>query len=131
MPDWATWSQIALFALPCSNVCRKLGQMANIGVSQRLWGVITQWMQGHAVPKHGTLRPNGPSAQLRKGICQLQVAQAVIKQVAGRPCLLNLSRALALHKRTLSEEPLTLREAEQQQQLVNNLSDTLRTILCL
>ena len=61
----------------------------------------------------------------------VQVAQAVIKQVAGRPCLLNLSKTLAYHKHTLLEEPLTLREAEQQQQLVNSISDTLRTILCL
>ena len=61
----------------------------------------------------------------------MQVAQAVIKQVANRPCLLNLSQTLAYHKRTLAEEPLTLAEAEQQQHLVNNISDTLRTILCL
>lgn len=60
-----------------------------------------------------------------------QVALAVIKHVAGQPCLLNLSRTLAFHKRTLKEEPLTLSEAEQQQHLVNDISDTLRTILCL
>jgi len=85
--------------------------------------------------QHGQLRaPNNKTLDhggCERGFLWLQVAQAVIKQVAGRPCLLNLSRSLAYHKRTLSEEPLTLREAEQQQQLVNNLSDTLRTILCL
>lgn len=61
----------------------------------------------------------------------LQAAQAVIEQVAANPCLLNLSRTLAFHKRTWEEEPLTLAEAEHHQHLVHDLSDTLRTILCL
>lgn len=68
---------------------------------------------------------------LRQADASVQVAQAIISQVAGRPCLLNLSRTLAYHKRTLREEPLTLAEAEQQQHLVNDISDALRTVLCL
>ena len=48
-----------------------------------------------------------------------------------RPRLMNLARVLAFHKRTLAEELLTAREVEHQQQLVNDISDTLRTILCL
>ena len=63
--------------------------------------------------------------------CMLQVAQAVVQQVASRPVLLNLVRSLAYHKRSLAQEPLTLAQAEKQQHLVNDISDTLRTILCL
>lgn len=48
-----------------------------------------------------------------------------------RPGLINLSRTLAFHKRTLAEELLTPQEMDHQQQLVNDVSDILRTILCL
>ena len=54
-----------------------------------------------------------------------------MKQVLGSPILTNLVRTLAFQKRTMNQEPLAGTTAEQLQCTINDISDTLRTILCL
>lgn len=66
--------------------------------------------------------------------------EAVLQQVAGSPVLLNLATALAYHKRLLAAaggagaggtDGLPLRLREQLRARADDLSTTLRTILCL
>ena len=56
---------------------------------------------------------------------------AFCKQVQGSATLQNLARSLAYAQRTIREEPLSPRSREQAQGVVDDLSETLRTILCL
>lgn len=66
------------------------------------------------------------------------LSEAVLQQVAGSPVLLNLATALAQHKRLLAAaagaqagDGLPLRLREQLRARADDLSTTLRTILCL
>lgn len=52
-------------------------------------------------------------------------------QVQSSGTLQNLARSLAYAQRTLAEQPLSPRSRQRAQGNVDNLSDTLRTILCL
>ena len=52
-------------------------------------------------------------------------------QVQASATLQNLARSLAYAQRTLAEEPLSPRGRERAQGVVDDLSDSLRTILCL
>lgn len=52
-------------------------------------------------------------------------------QVQNSATLQNLARSLAYAQRTLAEEPLSPRSRERAQGAVDDLSDALRTILCL
>ena len=52
-------------------------------------------------------------------------------QAAGSPIIRNLLRVVAYQRRILVEEPLTTSEQGRVQATVDNLTDSLRTILCL
>ena len=66
--------------------------------------------------------------------CMLQARKfdpAVVKQLDDNPVLLNLARTLVYHKRQLDHAPLTAAAAAQQREHVTDLSEMLRTIMCL
>ena len=61
-----------------------------------------------------------------------ELPPAVVHQVQGSPVLLNLASALATCKRQQQQaEPVPVRVREQLQLKCSELSDSLRTILCL
>ncbi|KAK9817161.1 hypothetical protein WJX72_010545 [[Myrmecia] bisecta] len=60
-----------------------------------------------------------------------QIPPNVLRQVQGSSVLMNLTRMLAYHKKRLNEEPLDAAALEKLQIVVNDLTDALRTILCL
>lgn len=73
--------------------------------------------------------------QLRKGRRtpnnELPLPPSVCQRLATSTTLLNLARALAYHKMCYEEMPLQGWQAVQEQRTIQNLSDTLRTILRL
>ncbi|KAG8498814.1 hypothetical protein CXB51_005688 [Gossypium anomalum] len=64
-------------------------------------------------------------------ILQMQLPPSVYKRLASSPTLMNLAQALAYHKMCYDEMPLQELQATQEQQTIQNLCDTLRTILRL
>jgi len=60
-----------------------------------------------------------------------QLPPALAKRISTTPVLLNLARTLAYHKQCLQDTILPPAEEEELKAVVNNLNDTLRTILCL
>ncbi|GAQ86025.1 Serine Threonine protein kinase [Klebsormidium nitens] len=73
----------------------------------------------------------GLRKQRKKGGEELALPAGVYKLLASSGTLPNLVRALAYHKQRLEETPLQPWQAADQQRVVDNLSDTLRTILRL
>eukprot|EP01018_Ginkgo_biloba_P013706 Gb_30197 [translate_table: standard] len=73
--------------------------------------------------------------QLRRGKrppnSEMPLPPSVYQRLATSPTLLNLARALAYHKMCYEEMPLQGWQAAQEQQTIQNLSDSLRTILRL
>lgn len=59
------------------------------------------------------------------------VDPAVVKQLESAPVLNNLARTLAFHKRQLEDTPLPAAQAAQQREFVSDLTEMLRTIMCL
>ena len=55
----------------------------------------------------------------------------IYMQAAGSPIIRNLLRVVAYQRRISVEEPLTTSEQGRVQATVDNLTDSLRTILCL
>ncbi|GLJ15990.1 hypothetical protein SUGI_0264730 [Cryptomeria japonica] len=62
---------------------------------------------------------------------EMPLPPSVCQRLATSPTLLNLARALAYHKMCYEEMPLQGWQAAQEQRTIQNLSDTLRTILRL
>lgn len=56
---------------------------------------------------------------------------AVVKQLEGAPVLMNLARVLALQTALLEDTPMPPGEASIQREYVQDLTEMLRTILCL
>jgi hypothetical protein len=56
---------------------------------------------------------------------------AVVKQLEDAPVLMNLARVLALQTALLEDTPMPPGEAAIQQEYVQDLTEMLRTILCL
>ncbi|XP_073140419.1 serine/threonine-protein kinase 1 [Henckelia pumila] len=73
-----------------------------------------------AQPKKGRNRQN-----------EVPLPPSVYQRLASSPTLMNLAQALAYHKMCYEEMPLQEIQAAQEQQTIQNLSDTLRTILRL
>uniref|UniRef100_A0A061RF46 non-specific serine/threonine protein kinase n=2 Tax=Tetraselmis sp. GSL018 TaxID=582737 RepID=A0A061RF46_9CHLO len=55
----------------------------------------------------------------------------LIERVEGSPVLLNLARTLAYHKQCLKEMLLSAHDTDDVKAIIQSLSDTLRTVLCL
>ncbi|PIM98007.1 Non-specific serine/threonine protein kinase [Handroanthus impetiginosus] len=75
---------------------------------------------GDTQPKKGRSRQN-----------EVPLPPSVYQRLASSPTLMNLAQALAYHKMCYEEMPLQEMQATQEQQTIQNLSDTLRTILRL
>lgn len=72
------------------------------------------------------------SSQLHKArLPSEQVPASLLKQVQGSPVLLNLLTTLSSHRRTAETQVLPPAVAEQVQEAAQQLSDALRTVLCL
>lgn len=78
---------------------------------------------------------SGGEGQIRRGRKvpnnEMPLPPSVYQRAATSTTLPNLARALAYHKRCYEEMPSQGWQAAQEQQIVHNLSDTLRTILRL
>lgn len=73
-------------------------------------------------------------AQTKKGRSrqnEVPLPPSVYQRLTSSPTLMNLAQALAYHKMCYEEMPLQEMQATQEQQTIQNLSDTLRTILRL
>ncbi|XP_073022170.1 serine/threonine-protein kinase 1 isoform X2 [Primulina eburnea] len=73
-------------------------------------------------------------SQLKKGRNrqnEVPLPPGVYQRLTSSPTLMNLAQALAYHKMCYEEMPLQEIQAAQEQQTIQNLSDTLRTILRL
>ncbi|KAL0358199.1 UNVERIFIED_CONTAM: Serine/threonine-protein kinase dst1 [Sesamum calycinum] len=81
---------------------------------------MQELFSGDAQPKKGRSRQN--EVPLPPSVCQ---------RLSSSPTLMNLAQALAYHKMCYEEMPLQEMQAAQEQQTIQNLSDTLRTILRL
>ncbi|XP_061989961.1 serine/threonine-protein kinase 1 [Rosa rugosa] len=67
----------------------------------------------------------------RRGQNEMPLPPSVYKRLFASPTLLNLTQALAYHKMCYEDMPLQELQATQEQQTIQNLCDTLRTILRL
>ncbi|KAL3631251.1 hypothetical protein CASFOL_024235 [Castilleja foliolosa] len=79
---------------------------------------MQELFSGDAQPKKGRSRQN-----------EVPLPTSVFQRVTASPTLMNLAQALAYHKTCYEEMPLQEMQAVQEQQTIQNLSDTLRTIL--
>ncbi|GER43811.1 protein kinase superfamily protein [Striga asiatica] len=79
---------------------------------------MQELFSGDSQPKKGRSRQN-----------EAPLPPSVYQRVICSPTLMNLAQALAYHKMCYEEMPLQEMQAEQEQQTIQNLSDTLRTIL--
>ncbi|GFQ05293.1 serine/threonine-protein kinase dst1 [Phtheirospermum japonicum] len=79
---------------------------------------MQELFSGDAQPKKGRSRQN-----------EVPLPTSVYQRVTASPTLMNLAQALAYHKTCYEEMPLQEMQAVQEQQTIQNLSDTLRTIL--
>ncbi|RAL40137.1 hypothetical protein DM860_008277 [Cuscuta australis] len=73
-------------------------------------------------------------AQLRKGRTrqnEVPLPPSLYRRLTSSPSLMNLTQALAYHRMCYEEMPLQEMQATQEQQTIQNLCDTLRTILRL
>ncbi|XP_027097083.1 serine/threonine-protein kinase 1-like [Coffea arabica] len=73
-------------------------------------------------------------AQSKKGRnrqTEVPLPPSVCQRLTSSPTLMNLAQALAYHKMCYEDMPLQEMQAAQEQQTIQNLSDTLRTILRL
>ncbi|XP_050375393.1 serine/threonine-protein kinase 1 isoform X2 [Argentina anserina] len=67
----------------------------------------------------------------RRGQNEMPLPQSVYKRLLSSPTLMNLTQALAYHKTCYEDLPLQEMQATQEQQTIQNLCDTIRTILRL
>ncbi|KAG8654231.1 germinal center kinase 1 isoform X2 [Manihot esculenta] len=74
---------------------------------------------------------DGPSKKGRRVQNEMPLPPSVYERLTTSSTLLNLAQALAYHKTCYEEMPLQELQATQEQQTIQNLCDTLRTILRL
>lgn len=74
---------------------------------------------------------DGQSKKGRRGQNEMPLPPSVYQRLTSSSTLLNLAQALAYHKMCYEEMPLQDLQAVQEQQTIQNLCDTLRTILRL
>ncbi|XP_031267167.1 serine/threonine-protein kinase 3 isoform X1 [Pistacia vera] len=74
---------------------------------------------------------DGQSKKGRRGQNEMPLPSNVYQRLTSSSTLLNLAQALAYHKMCYEEMPLQELQANQEQQTIQNLCDTLRTILRL
>ncbi|XP_072951482.1 serine/threonine-protein kinase 1 [Typha angustifolia] len=74
---------------------------------------------------------DGQTKKGRKGQNEVQLPPGVQQRLTTSPTLMNLAQALAYHKMCYEDMPLQELQATQEQQTIQNLCDTLRTILRL
>ncbi|KAF8399628.1 hypothetical protein HHK36_015500 [Tetracentron sinense] len=74
---------------------------------------------------------DGQSKKGRRGQNEMPLPPSVYQRLTSSSTLLNLAQALAYHKMCYEEMPLQELQAAQEQQTIQNLCDTLRTILRL
>ncbi|KAF9624534.1 hypothetical protein IFM89_011708 [Coptis chinensis] len=74
---------------------------------------------------------DGLSKKGRRGQNEIPLPPSVCERLTSSSTLLNLAQALAYHKTCYEEMPLQEMQAAQEQQTIQNLCDTLRTILRL
>ncbi|RVW42184.1 hypothetical protein CK203_094597 [Vitis vinifera] len=67
----------------------------------------------------------------RRGQNEIPLPPSMYQRLTSSSTLLNLAQALAYHKTSYEEMPLQDLQAVQEQQTIQNLCDTLRTILRL
>ncbi|KAG9439153.1 hypothetical protein H6P81_019318 [Aristolochia fimbriata] len=67
----------------------------------------------------------------RRGPAEMPIPPSVYQRLTTSSTLLNLAQALSYHKKCYEEMPLQELQAEQEQQTIQSLCDTLRTILRL
>ncbi|TYK03176.1 spindle assembly checkpoint kinase isoform X1 [Cucumis melo var. makuwa] len=74
---------------------------------------------------------DGQSKKGRRGQNEMPLPPSVYQRLTSSPTLLNLAQALAYHRMCYEDMPLQELQATQEQQTIQNLCDTLRTILRL
>ncbi|KAK8963766.1 Mitogen-activated protein kinase kinase kinase 2 [Platanthera guangdongensis] len=74
---------------------------------------------------------DGQMKKGRRGQNEVPLPPAVYQRLTASPTLMNLAQALAYHKTCYEDMPLQELQASQEQQTIQNLCDTLRTILRL
>ncbi|XP_010923631.1 serine/threonine-protein kinase 1 [Elaeis guineensis] len=74
---------------------------------------------------------DGQTKKGRKGANEVLLPPGVHQRLMSSPTLMNLAQALAYHKTCYQDMPLQELQAAQEQQTIQNLCDTLRTILRL
>ncbi|KAG7013098.1 Serine/threonine-protein kinase dst1 [Cucurbita argyrosperma subsp. argyrosperma] len=74
---------------------------------------------------------DGQSKKGRRGQNEMPLPSSVYQRLTSSPTLLNLAQALAYHRMCYEDMPLQELQATQEQQTIQNLCDTLRTILRL
>ncbi|KAJ0980160.1 hypothetical protein J5N97_008415 [Dioscorea zingiberensis] len=77
------------------------------------------------------LSGEGQTKKGRRGQNEVQLPPGVYQRLTSSPTLMNLAQALAYHKMCYEDMPLQDLQASQEQQTIQNLCDTLRTILRL
>ncbi|KAL6538782.1 hypothetical protein OROMI_025108 [Orobanche minor] len=108
-------TDISPIALLSENVLggRQQDNSGNIAVE-----AMQELFSGDAQPKKGRSRQN-----------EAPLPPSVYQRLTSSPTLMNLAQALAYHKMCYEEMPLQEMQAAEEQQTIQNLSDTLRTIL--
>ncbi|KAL0914246.1 hypothetical protein M5K25_014572 [Dendrobium thyrsiflorum] len=74
---------------------------------------------------------DGQMKKGRRGPNEVSLPPGVYQRLTTSPTLMNLAQALAYHKTCYEDMPLQELQAAQEQQAIQNLCDTLRTILRL
>ncbi|PKA65878.1 Mitogen-activated protein kinase kinase kinase ANP1 [Apostasia shenzhenica] len=74
---------------------------------------------------------DGQTKRGRRGSNEVSLPPGVYQRLTTSPTLMNLAQALAYHKTCYEDMPLQELQAAQEQQAIQNLCDTLRTILRL
>ncbi|XP_057448094.1 serine/threonine-protein kinase 1 isoform X2 [Lotus japonicus] len=74
---------------------------------------------------------DGQSKKSRRGINEMPLPPSIYQRLTSSSTLMNLAQALAYHKMCYEDMPLQELQATQEQRTIQNLSDTLRTILRL
>ncbi|KAG0467623.1 hypothetical protein HPP92_019203 [Vanilla planifolia] len=72
---------------------------------------------------------DGQSKKGRRGLNEVSLPPGVYQRLTSSSTLMNLAHALAYHKTCFEDMPLQELQAAQEQQSIQNLCDTLRTIL--
>ncbi|XP_020216141.1 serine/threonine-protein kinase dst2 isoform X2 [Cajanus cajan] len=74
---------------------------------------------------------DGQSKKGRRGLNEMPLPPSIYQRLTSSSTLMNLAQALAYHKMCYEDMPLQELQATQEQRTIQNLSDTLRTILRL